>query len=64
MVLRITSIISGEQRYQTLKKMSNQMRSYFEADPEDKDDALKGREIILDMVDLIKGGHSKGKNAL
>jgi len=31
------------------------MRAHFEADPEDKtDDALKGREIIREMEDLLR----------
>ena len=35
--------------------MSDWMRAHFEADPEDKtDDALKGREIIREMEDLLR----------
>jgi hypothetical protein len=36
------------------------MRAYFEADPEDKtDDSLKGRAIILEMMDLLKQSRPK-----
>jgi hypothetical protein len=35
--------------------MSGVVRKLFEADPNDETgDSLKGREIILDMMDLIK----------
>lgn len=45
----------GEERYQRLKTLSDQMRRHFEADPEDKtDDAIKGREIILEMRELLR----------
>jgi len=34
--------------------MSDEMRAFFEADPEDKtDDSIKGRQILLDMEELI-----------
>lgn len=52
--LRNTRGKLGEERYRKLAEMSNQMRAYFEADPEDTGDALKGRELILAMEDLIK----------
>ena len=45
----------GEDRYRKMTAMSDQVRAYFVADPEDKGDALKGRELILDMEDLIRG---------
>jgi hypothetical protein len=36
-------------------EMSDRMRAHFEADPDDTtDDALKGREIIDEMRDLLK----------
>lgn len=45
----------GEERYQRLKSLSDQMRRHFEADPEDKtEDAIKGREIILEMRELLR----------
>lgn len=45
----------GEKRYQHLKTLSDQMRRHFEADPEDKtEDAIKGREIILEMRELLR----------
>jgi hypothetical protein len=35
--------------------MSDRMRAHFEADPEDKtDDSLKGRDIIVEMENLLK----------
>ena len=44
----------GEENYQTLTVMSERMRAHFEADPEDKtDDAHSGREIILEMSELL-----------
>jgi hypothetical protein len=46
--------ILGEDRYNSLTSFSNRMRAHFEADPENKtDDTIKGREIILEMRDLI-----------
>jgi hypothetical protein len=48
----------GEDRYRKLREMSDQMRAYFEADPEDKGDAKKGRALILEMEDLITGRSS------
>jgi hypothetical protein len=44
----------GEERYLKLRAMSDRMRAHFEADPEDvTDDSLKGRDIILEMEDLL-----------
>ncbi|WP_210254936.1 hypothetical protein [Methylocapsa sp. S129] len=44
----------GEDLYLKLREMSDRMRAHFEADPEDKtDDAIKGREIILEMMNVI-----------
>jgi len=46
----------GEERYTTLIAIADQMRAHFEADPEDKtEDSLKGRQLILDMEDLLRG---------
>ncbi len=50
----------GEDLYRKLRDMSDQMRAHFEADPEDQtDDSLKGREIILEMMDLLKQSRRK-----
>ena len=58
--LRLIRRQLGEERYLTLVEMSDRMRAHFEADPEDKtEDALKGREIIDDMRDLLKRGARK-----
>jgi hypothetical protein len=44
----------GEARYHELVAMSDRMRAHFEADPEDKtEDAIQGRNIIMDMQDMI-----------
>src|SRR5579871_4483036 len=40
----------GEERYATLKVLSDKMRALFEADPEDKTgDTQAGRQIIHEM---------------
>ena len=45
----------GEGRYLKLIAMSDRMRAHFEADPENKtDDTIKGRDIIVEMEDLLK----------
>ena len=45
----------GEERFRRLTEMSGVVRKLFEADPNDETgDSLKGREVILDMIDLIK----------
>ena len=44
----------GNETYEMLKSRSDRMRTYFEADPrDDTGDARKGREIILEMEDLL-----------
>ncbi len=44
-----------EEIYLKLREMSDKMRAYFEADPEDKtDDSIKGREVIYDMIEILK----------
>jgi hypothetical protein len=44
----------GTERYEALRALSDRMRAHFEADPQDgTDDALKGREIIQEMEDLL-----------
>ena len=45
----------GEERYQELMRMSDQMRALFEADPEDKTgETAMGCKIILEMEDIVK----------
>ena len=53
--LRVMRCELGEARYRKLMELSDQMRTYFEADPEDIGDAKKGRALILEMEDLITG---------
>ena len=46
----------GEQRYTTLKAMSDDMRALFELDPENKTGATRaGRAIIREMEDILTG---------
>jgi hypothetical protein len=50
----------GEARYLELKKMSDQMRAHFDADPEDETgESRKGRAIILEMMDILKRGNRR-----
>jgi hypothetical protein len=50
----------GEERYLALVEMSDRMRAHFEADPENKtDDTIKGREIIHEMLALLKQSRRK-----
>lgn len=45
----------GEERYQKLARMSDQIRALFEADPENKTgDTAEGRYMIEDMVDIVR----------
>ena len=45
----------GEQRYNELMRMSDQMRALFEADPDDKTgDTLKGCKLIHQMEDILR----------
>ncbi len=45
----------GEERYATLRALSDKMRALFEADPEHKTgDTQAGREIIHEMEDILK----------
>ena len=45
----------GEERYNELLRMSDQMRALFEADPEDKTgQASEGRKIIHEMEDILR----------
>ena len=52
----------GEERYQTLRTLSDQMRAHFEADPEDKTgEATAGRRIIREMKDILTSTYRKPK---
>jgi hypothetical protein len=45
----------GEERYATLRALSDRMRALFEADPGDKTgDTQAGREIIHEMEDVLR----------
>ncbi len=44
----------GDEVCRKFVEMSERMRAYFESDPEDSGEAIKGRELILDMIELIK----------
>ena len=45
----------GDEKYAEMVKLSDRMRAHFEADPEDKtEDALKGRDCLLEMEDIIR----------
>ena len=44
----------GKERYQTLLRMSDEMRALFEADPDDKlGNKKKGCKIIHEMLDIV-----------
>lgn len=44
----------GEERYQILKSLSDQMREHFEADPDDMNGrTASGRKIVLEMRDML-----------
>ncbi|MCJ2186776.1 hypothetical protein [Novosphingobium beihaiensis] len=48
----------GEENYQKLAELSEQMRVHFEADPEDKtEDGIKGRDCIMDMEDILRASN-------
>jgi hypothetical protein len=45
----------GNDRYQTLLRLTEKMRGYFEADPTDlTGDTLKGCKIVHEMEDIIR----------
>lgn len=45
----------GEETYAQLVALSDKMRAYFEADPEDKtEDGIKGRDCIDEMINLLR----------
>lgn len=50
----------GEERYEELMRMSDQMRALFEADPEDKTgETLQGCKIIHKMEDILRQAQKK-----
>jgi hypothetical protein len=50
----------GDERYQKLMQMSDQMRALFEADPEAKTgDTLKGCKIIHEMEAILRQARRK-----
>jgi hypothetical protein len=50
----------GEEKYLALAEMSARMKTHFEADPNDENgECLAGRELILDMIDILKGRKHK-----
>jgi hypothetical protein len=45
----------GQDVYAQLLQMSNKVRAYYENDPDDSNgEAIKGREILLDMEEILK----------
>lgn len=45
----------GEERYHELIRLSDRMRTHFEADPENKTgETRQGRDIIHDMEDILR----------
>ena len=45
----------GEERYMTLRGMSDQMRALFESDPDNMNGNTKaGRKLIRDMEDILR----------
>lgn len=52
--LRLIRYESGEENYKSLSTLSDKMRAHFEADPENKTgDTVKGRNLIMEMEDLL-----------
>ena len=50
----------GDERYQKLAQMSDQMRALFEADPDNKTgDTTKGCHMIQDMLDIVEQARRK-----
>lgn len=53
----------GEESYLRLAELSAQMRTHFEADPEDRTaGSIKGRDCIAEMKDILRA-KSSGKPA-
>ncbi len=52
----------GEERYATLKALSDRMRTLFEADPDDKTgDTKAGRRLVLEMEDILRSAIKRSK---
>src|SRR3569833_2480342 len=52
----------GEERYQTLLRMSDDMRILFDFDPDDKNgNTTKGCKIIHEMLDIVLPPRSTAK---
>lgn len=50
----------GEENYAQLVALSDKMRAYFEADPEDKtEDGLKGRDCIDEMTEILRASRRR-----
>ncbi len=50
----------GEEQYQKLTQMSDQMRALFEADPENKTgDTTRGCHMIQDMLEIVEQARRK-----
>jgi hypothetical protein len=50
----------GEERYATLRALSDKMRALFEADPEDRTgDTQAGREVIHEMEDILRSANKR-----
>jgi hypothetical protein len=50
----------GEEKYLALVDMSARMKAHFEADPLDENgECMAGRELILEMIDILKGRKKK-----
>ena len=61
--LRFSRQTLGEERYQELTRMSDQMRALFEADPEDKTgETLKGCKVIHQMEDILRQARRKSRS--
>jgi hypothetical protein len=58
--LRLNRSILGENRYNELMRMSDQMRTLFEADPEDKTgERSVGCKIIHKMEEILREARRK-----
>jgi hypothetical protein len=50
----------GEERYSTLRAMSDKMRTLFEADPDDTaGDARSGRKMVREMEDMLRSAANR-----
>jgi hypothetical protein len=58
--LRLIRKQLGEEKYLALVDMSARMKAHFAADPLDENgECMAGRELILDMIDILKGRTKK-----